>query len=340
MADGTDTGTQESVGTPAGQTAEQIAAGNDGGTPPALDISKYVNSDGTLKQGWKDGLVPQELRGNKFYDGNFFQDIPGLLKLAGHQATMIGKYSSTKGILPINEKSTPMEIEAYRESLGVPKDASGYKIPTSESLPIDPKYLTPILSEFNKTNFTQAQVDVALKAHENYMNTVKAEYDALMEQKTKDAIAKVESKWGQKFPQRQAMAKSFVTKMTGNFSPEEYEMLFGKEVEFQNSAGVMEKTREGGINSPEFAEIRPLLLDLFANIEEKYGIEDSATISDANSPEAKSIEDQIQELYKTPGFVDGKLRGSINPRDRERHQEILDKISALTRRLPPKPSIG
>jgi hypothetical protein len=301
-------------------------------TTPAMDITKYINSDGTFKEGWKEAFIPEDQRGNKFY--NIFSDVQGFLKSAGNQATMIGKYASTKGILPINEKSTPMEIQAYREAMGIPNDSTGYKYTPSEGMNIDPALLKPALDDFNKSNYTPAQVDVAMKAYERYIGTLQANYEKQMSENVKEASEKVENKWGPKLPQRQELSKSFITKMTANFSPEEYESLFGKEVEFQNAAGVMEKTREGGINAPEFALLRPILLDMFANIEEKYGIEDSALIEDANSPEAISVEEQIKELQTQ--IADGKLRGSVNPRDRERHQDILDKISSLTKRLPAK----
>jgi hypothetical protein len=301
-------------------------------TTPAMDVTKYINSDGTFKEGWKEAFIPEDQRGNKFY--NIFSDVQGFLKSAGNQATMIGKYASTKGVLPINEKSTPMEIQAYREAMGIPSDSTGYKYTPSEGLNIDPTLLKPAMDDFNLANYTPAQVDVAMKAYERYMGTLQENYNKQMSAAVQDAADKVENKWGPKLPQRQELSRSFITKMTANFSPEEYESLFGKEVEFQNAAGVMEKTREGGINAPEFASLRPLLLDMFANIEEKYGIEDSALIEDANSPEAISIEEQIKELQTQ--IADGKLRGSVNPRDREKHQEVLDKISSLTKRLPAK----
>jgi hypothetical protein len=298
------------------------------------DIASFINPDGSFKEGWKKALLPEDLQNEKFYD-TFATNIKDLAKTAGHQAKTIGKYSSTKGILPIGPNSSPFEVQQYREALGIPGDPSGYKYTPSEGFEIDQDALKVAMTDFHAANFAPGQVQAAMAVYEKHITKALADYDKQMQQATDEANAKMHNKYGPKLAQRQELSRRFIDKMAGTFSQDEYEALFGKEVEITNAAGLPEKSREGGINAPEFAHLRPFLLEMFANTEEKYGIEDSATIADANSPEAKSVEEQILELQKQ--IADGKLRSSMNPRDREKHQEILDKISLLTRRLPPKP---
>lgn len=313
-------------------TSTEIAESSQTTTQAATTgvVDNFINPDGTFKDGWKDRYVPDELKGNKVFD--IPSDLKGMAKILGNQAIMIGKYGSTKGVLPINDKSTPMEVEAYRASMGIPKDSTGYKVP--EGLQAEPEILKGALDDFNKQNYTQTQVDAALGAYKSYVEKAQADYDTKLKSMVAESENVIRGKWGDKYDQRLHASQKFISKMTAQMQPEEYDALFGKEVTIKNEDGTMTKVREGGLNSAEFSPIRPLVLDLFATIESKYGIEDTAIIDESNATEIGSIEDQITELNKQ--ISDGKLRTSVNPRDRQKHQELLDKKTALIKRLPPK----
>jgi hypothetical protein len=320
--------TIETTTTNSNQTEQQTTTS----TNTDFNISNYIEPDGKLKSGWKDHLVPEDLRSNKFYD--IFTDLKGILKAAGHQAVTIGKYGTTKGVLPINDKSGPNEIQMFRDAMGIPKDSTGYKYTPPEDVSIDENLLKGSLDAFNKANYTQSQVDTAMGLYTNLVRQAEQQYSKQLETQVKESEDRIKNEWGDKYDSRLNLSKSFITKMTNKWSPEKYDELFGKAVEVVNKDGTKSIDRQGGVNAPEYAALRPLLLDLFADIESQYGIEDSSIIPESGTKEAASIQDQITEQYKL--IADGKLRSSLNPSDREKHNLILKKIEELTRRLPAK----
>jgi hypothetical protein len=293
------------------------------GTTDAIDISKYINNDGTFREGYKDALVPEELRTNKFYD--IFHDIQGIMKAAGHQAVTLGKYGTTKGVLPINEKSSPYEVEAFRAAMGVPKDGAGYKYAPPEDISsedLSPEFMKEVNESFNKAHYTQAQYDTAINLYTNHLRLIEKVVDEELSRQVSDAENRLRGEWGDMFDARTNLARAFITKMAGGWSPEKYNELFGEEVTIQNEDGTQETMRKGGINDAEFAPFRPLLLDLFATIEEKYGI-------------VKSIQQQIEDIEATPGFMDGKLRGSMDSKDRAKYEELVKQRDALYKKMYP-----
>ena len=66
----------------------------------AAEAPSWVNSDGTLKDGWqKSDLIPEEFKGRTVY--NAFTDVKGMLKQIGHQDKTISRQG--KGLFPPTE---------------------------------------------------------------------------------------------------------------------------------------------------------------------------------------------------------------------------------------------
>jgi len=61
----------------------------------------------------------------------------------------------------------------------------------------------------------------------------------------------------------------------------------------------------------------------------------SLSAEDALPEGQEQIKAELEELENTPGFMDGKLAGSSNFADKERHAELLTKRSDLIARLQP-----
>src|SRR4030042_903538 len=82
-------------------------------TPPVstFELSKYIDNDGTFKDGYVNELVPEDLRGELVYKK--FSDVKGLLKQTGELNRLIGK----KGVvIPDRKTATPYDIDAlHRE---------------------------------------------------------------------------------------------------------------------------------------------------------------------------------------------------------------------------------
>jgi hypothetical protein len=306
------------------QTTTQTDTSQTDTTAGQFKITDVFNENGTLKDGWKDKGVSEELRGNKVYD--IFSDFQGLTKCLGNQAVTLGKYGTTKGVLPINEKSSQTEIDAYRIAIGVPKDATGYKFTPPEDITIidwNSPEIKGFFEDANKSNYTQSQIDTAMKCYSNAMRNAEKKYNTELAQKVSDASNRFEAEYGDKVDSRRKLASAFISKMTTNWDAGKYEELFGKEVTVPKPDGTQEKTREGGINAPEYSPIRVLLLDMFATIEEKYGVEDTALDKESGGGGVKTVKDKIDDIESAPGFMDGKLKQSLNPRDREKHEELV-----------------
>jgi len=133
----------------------------------------YINTDGTYKDGWKDVLLPEELRTEKFYDSPFNANVKELLKTAGNQAKMLGK----KGVVPINDKSTEFEVKEYRRAMNVP-DKYNYEKPDIEMLKDKDDILSAMHDKWNKKNLSQEQVDVVMEDFHNILKTTEAQKQA------------------------------------------------------------------------------------------------------------------------------------------------------------------
>jgi hypothetical protein len=121
-----------------------------------FDATKYIDKDGKLLDGWKEAFIPQDLWKEKFWEN--IKDVKGLMSITGNQSKMIGK----KGVIPINEKSTPSEISEYRRVMGVP-DQYKYVPPKDiELVDMSPEGIKDYLPELNKANLTQKQFDTVM----------------------------------------------------------------------------------------------------------------------------------------------------------------------------------
>lgn len=85
-------------------------------TQTATEDSKW-NSE--LPENWLQS-IPEEQRGGL----EKFKDVTTLAKSYKNLESMLGK----KGVMPINENSTEVEIAEYRKAMGIPENPEGYQI--------------------------------------------------------------------------------------------------------------------------------------------------------------------------------------------------------------------
>jgi len=146
-------------------------------TPEIVEVpasgESYINTDGTYKDGWKDVLLPEEMRAEKFYDSPFNANVKELLKTAGNQAKMLGK----KGVVPLNDKSTEFEIQEYRRATNVP-DKYEYEKPDIAMLKDKDDILSAMLEKWNKSNISQEQVNVVMDDFHNLLKANEAQKEA------------------------------------------------------------------------------------------------------------------------------------------------------------------
>jgi hypothetical protein len=285
---------------------------------PAFDISTCFNPDGTFKQGYKEQLLPEDLRGEKFYD--IFTDIKGLAKTAGNQAKMIGKYSTTKGVLPISDKSTPEEIEAFDQALGVPKTADDYKMEIPKGLEhrFDPEMMKQAKQIFKASHFNQSQVDALWKFENERSAAAWAEQEKQQAAADDAAENLIRQTHANDYDQSLHLVRLGIDKVTAAWPQDKREALFGTE------------EKPGGINDPALAALRPHLFDFLAQIGSLF-VESKMVNPEEGGGGAYQGQSQIDALRATPGFADGTLART----NAKRHREIIDEINNLTTRMQP-----
>jgi len=287
-----------------------LEAGTETNTAPESSI----DAEGNFQGEWKDKFLDEDIRGETFFDSDYVKSVPALLKTALHQERTIGKYKGKSVIIP-TDSSSEEDIKAFRESIGVPKEYTYTRPEDIDEDVIGSEFMTKTMERLNKANVSQKQFDEVMEIFAGRIRELEAEGIATLNKKTEEANTRLMTEWGSQFESRSDLAKRFISKMVGKWSDEKYEELFGTE----NESGV----REGGINSPEFASLRPLLLDMFATIEETYGIPSSAALSDAGMGAGKSIQDQIDKIMEDPEYW--KSTG-VSPK---RHNELVEQVQKL-----------
>lgn len=318
-------GSTPTAATPATPAAPAAAPAAD------FDITKYIEPSGKFKEGYKDALVPEELRGNKFYD--IFSDIQGVIKAAGHESVELGKYRAGKGVLPLTDKSTPAEIDNWRMAHGVPKDATGYQWQAPQDIStedLSPEFTKQVFEGFNKAHFTPAQANVAMEMYAGHLREIEKAVDQEVAREISDAQSKFDGEYGDQAPVRVQLAKEFITNVAGHWDKGKYEALFGKEEKLEDGTVV----RVGGINDPELTPIRIMLIDLFANVQEKFGLEDSGLIPEGGGTPTKGLAQQLEDA-KDEVFKNVNLQQSLDPRDRKRYEEMVEKRDKLYKRVYP-----
>lgn len=298
------------------------------GTPEpvsAEEIPLGIDDSGNFTGNWKETYIDEEIRNENFFNTDHAKNVKSLFKKAYNQEKELGRLKSGDKGVRIPKEGDPKEVyDAFRLAMEVPNE---YQYNRPEDIDKDvftDDFIKLTTERLNKANLNQKQFNEVMDIFQNRVKELAADGIKEMNNRTQAAIDRVEKEWGDNLESRTALARSFISKITDKWDAGKYQELFGKDM----GDGI----RQGGINTPEYAPLRPLLLDLFATIEENYGIPASAALSDTVETKAKSLEDELQELEMTPGFLDGKLRTSSNENDRKKHLEIMKKRSDLIRR--------
>jgi len=263
----------------------------------------YINPDGTWKEGWKDALVPEDLRVDKFYDSPFCANVPELLKTAGNQAKALGK----KGIAPLNEKSSEFEVGEWRKAHGVP-DTYIYNKPELKMLELSDEFVTRMKGEMNAVHINQKQFDTVTKIFHDFWREKEAEF----EKSETESISKINQQILQdentEYETNSQHIDMAVRQFTQGWADEDVLKLFGT------------VDSKGGINSNDHIELKPLMRRFLVNVGKSMG-EHKTVIGDAGG---KSIQQQLDEAMKDPAYLEGYGKP---------HQEAVDRVLKLREQL-------
>jgi hypothetical protein len=97
-------------------------------SPAAAEpVVSYINEDLSLKEGWRNSLVPEDLREESVFkdmEKNPALKVQDVFKMLGGLQKVIGK----KGLIQPTDSSTPSEWDMFYKTLGRPDKADGYKL--------------------------------------------------------------------------------------------------------------------------------------------------------------------------------------------------------------------
>ena len=269
----------------------------------------FVNTDGTLKDGWHNQFVPEENRKNTAWLG--IKSVPDMVKQINHLQTKLT--SQGKGVFPLDDKSTPEAVKEFRAAMGIPEEPKDYKL----TIPEEVKQYYPEASELEQVNpklhalnLTPRQYAgvMAIYAEQNKVASEALEkdpmplYESLLEKVSpvmaQQAEAELRTKWGDAYDARLNLANRAIEENVS--SPED-------------KAKILEMVG----NNPQVA-------DFLATVYHKYGTESSGIdTSLGHGSTSQNLEQRIATLRKDPNYLDGRTNPAA-------HKQIIEEINSLT----------
>ena len=130
------------------------------------------------------------------------------------------RMSSGEFRTPLKANASPEELARWRAENGIPADTKGYKINMPEGREV-PKEDDPFLQSFLKSahsnNYTQAQVDAAIKGFYAEVDRQEKDYSAAEEKAVSAADAQLRQMWGGEYELNKTLAESFLARAPAGF---------------------------------------------------------------------------------------------------------------------------
>jgi hypothetical protein len=269
-------------------------------TPPSE--TTYINPDGSYKEGWKDALLPDDLKADKFFDSPFNANVKELLKTAGNQAKMLGK----KGIVPVSEKSSEFEVKEYRKAMGVPDKYTYQKPAGVKALEGQDQVIENALGEFNKLNMSQSQVDAAMGFFNNFLKNVEVQDDQTKTKAMEEQDRLILTEENTAYETNTHYVDNVVRQFTQGWSDQDVLALF--------------PTKESQKEGWDPARSKLLMRRFLVNAGKSIG-EGRMVIGDTSG---KSLQQQLDEVMKSPEYLSGT--GKL-------HQDALQKALKLREQM-------
>lgn len=246
----------------------------------------YVNPDGTFTEKWRESL-PEDIRAEASL--NTFKNIQDVAKQAVYLKKQFGK---DKIVLP-NEKSLPQEWNTFYDTIGRPKDKSGYEYKPADDIKehIDSGLLDIAKERFYKAGLNQKQANEILALNEELL---RKGLKAQEEQANFDRVAaegELRDKWKDKYDARLHIANRLIAENTDSETKDALLAKIGND---------------------------PMIADFFATIGTKFMEHKSVLESNTNAP--YELDQKINELMRTDAYTN---RNNLD------HKIIVDRVQAL-----------
>jgi hypothetical protein len=163
------------------------------------DVTQFIGEDGSFKDGWIEGLVPEDLR-NEIVFRDMAKTNPNIrdsLKMLANAERAIGK----KGLIVPTDSSTPSEWDAFYKTLGRPDKPNGYKLEYPKDMPVDevPELKTAWMNEAHKLGYSQKQAEGAYGFYNNLVKQALIQNEQQKEQQKIDAETQLKTELGAEY---------------------------------------------------------------------------------------------------------------------------------------------
>ena len=286
-------------------------------TPAAEHVTpdSYVNADGTLKDGWRESIVPEDFRGRPCYNavGN---DIQSLLKHIGNQDIAISKQG--KGIFVPGPNATQTEKDIYYKAIGRPDSKDDYTFTVPDDLKqyyADETLINEAKDAFhkvgmNKEQFTTVMALDAMRFEQSQKEMIENPmpfYEEIMPHVLpilqQQAVDSLKTKWGDAYESRLHYANMAIEAST--VEGQERDTLVGKYG-----------------NDPVFADFAATMY--LKSHTESNGVDTSL----GRGSSSMNLDQRIAEIMSDPNYMDERT----NP---TRHKQLVGEIMSLRKQKNP-----
>jgi len=279
-------------------TGEQDSAVVTQGDSVQTDVQSFVGEDGTLKEGWVDVFVPEDLR--HLGDYKPIVNVAQLAKEFGYAKTLIGRQG--KGIMPLSKEAGPTEKAAYYEALGRPKMPDDYKITVPKDMEemYQPDALKDTMQTMHALGLTQEQAQGMVAMDAARVKEAMTQRDAAKKAAYDEGIKILKTEWGDAFPQKMHQAQAVIEQGVPAEQKEELLEKWGNDLDLIRALSKMGEL---------------LLEDTMADT--------GGAGERAMTPE--DLENKAKEIMQTPGYLEGRLPEATRERLRKEIHSLHEK---------------
>jgi hypothetical protein len=275
----------------------------------------YVNANGTFNEGWQNCFVPEEHRNNSTWLG--VKNVGDMVNQIAHLNSKLGKQG--KGIFPINENSTPLEVAEYRKTMGVPDTPDGYTL----NIPDDVKRYYEDDEFMAEAKSFMHTLELSNKQFSGIMA-----FDALRMKKAEEAMKSDPMEF---YEQALELAMPIMAQEAEKELRLKWGPAYDTRLQLANAA-VTENTKEGQERDALLERIGndPLVADFIATIQNKHYTESHGIDTSLGSGGiAKSVQQQIDD-------ISNKLSPQLKLTNRPLYDELLAQKNKLYVQLYPE----
>ena len=207
---------------PAASDATANLAGNDPAASAA--VQQTVNNTQAAND-WVSSIQDPAIK--TWVEAKGWKDPAGVAASAYNLEKLIGFDKAGKTIKMIDDKSTPEDIAAFRNKMGVPEKVDGYKFPEG----FDADRAKKAASWFHEAGLNQKQADQLITKLAADEQGLQSQYQRDLDIKISSDLDALQKEWGQAFGERAEVGKRGAATFLPDMSPEDRQGTIAKMME-------------------------------------------------------------------------------------------------------------